>query len=54
MVVGVTIAEHLAWQVLAALPRRELTMLPAAALDAYYPAGASAAACVAASSRDAA
>ena len=26
-----------AWQVLAVLPRRELTMLPAAALDAYYP-----------------
>ena len=27
----------LAWQVLAALPRRELTMLPAGALDTYYP-----------------
>jgi V/A-type H+/Na+-transporting ATPase subunit B len=27
----------LAWQVLAALPRRELTMLPADALDTYYP-----------------
>jgi V/A-type H+/Na+-transporting ATPase subunit B len=27
----------LAWQVLAALPRRELTMLPVEALDAYYP-----------------
>jgi len=27
-----------AWQALAVLPRRELTMLPAAALDAYYPA----------------
>jgi len=26
-----------AWQVLAALPRRELTMLPAELLDAYYP-----------------
>ena len=26
-----------AWQALAALPRRELTMLPAEALDAYYP-----------------
>ena len=26
-----------AWQVLAALPRRELTMLPASLLDAYYP-----------------
>jgi V/A-type H+-transporting ATPase subunit B len=26
-----------AWQVLAALPRRELTMLPARFLDAYYP-----------------
>jgi V/A-type H+-transporting ATPase subunit B len=25
-----------AWQALAVLPRRELTMLPAAALDAYY------------------
>ena len=30
-----------AWQVLAALPRRELTMLPARFLDAYYPAEAS-------------
>jgi V/A-type H+/Na+-transporting ATPase subunit B len=30
-----------AWQVLAALPRRELTMLPARFLDAHYPAGAS-------------
>ena len=30
-----------AWQVLATLPRRELTMLPARFLDAYYPAGAS-------------
>jgi len=28
----------LAWQALAVLPRRELTMLPAEALDAYYPA----------------
>ena len=27
-----------AWQTLAVLPRRELTMLPATALDAYYPA----------------
>jgi len=27
----------LAWQVLAILPRRELTMLPAEALNAYYP-----------------
>ena len=26
-----------AWQVLAALPRRELTMLPAKLIDAYYP-----------------
>jgi V/A-type H+-transporting ATPase subunit B len=26
-----------AWQALAVLPRRELTMLPGAALDAYYP-----------------
>ena len=26
-----------AWTVLAALPRSELTMLPAALLDAYYP-----------------
>jgi V/A-type H+-transporting ATPase subunit B len=26
------------WQALAMLPRRELTMLPAEALDAYYPA----------------
>jgi len=26
-----------AWQVLAALPRRELTMLPAGLLDTYYP-----------------
>jgi V/A-type H+-transporting ATPase subunit B len=26
-----------AWQALAVLPRRELTMLPAEALDAYYP-----------------
>ena len=26
-----------AWQVLAALPRRELTMLPASLIDAYYP-----------------
>jgi len=26
-----------AWQALAVLPRRELTMLPASALDAYYP-----------------
>jgi len=26
-----------AWRALAALQRRELTMLPAAALDAYYP-----------------
>jgi V/A-type H+-transporting ATPase subunit B len=29
-----------AWQVLAALPRRELTMLSAGLLDAYYPDGA--------------
>jgi len=29
-----------AWQVLAALPRRELTMLSPALLDAYYPDGA--------------
>ena len=28
-----------AWQVLAALPRRELTMLPAGQSDAYYPGG---------------
>jgi V/A-type H+-transporting ATPase subunit B len=28
-----------AWRALAVLPRRELTMLSAAALDAYYPAG---------------
>jgi V/A-type H+-transporting ATPase subunit B len=28
-----------AWQVLATLPRRELTMMPAAALDAHYPHG---------------
>jgi V/A-type H+/Na+-transporting ATPase subunit B len=28
-----------AWRVLATLPRRELTMLPAEALDARYPAG---------------
>jgi V/A-type H+-transporting ATPase subunit B len=28
-----------AWQVLAALPRRELTMLPPRLLDAYYPTG---------------
>lgn len=28
-----------AWQALAVLPRRELTMLSAAALDAYYPGG---------------
>jgi V/A-type H+-transporting ATPase subunit B len=28
-----------AWQALAVLPRRELTMLSSAALDAYYPAG---------------
>jgi V/A-type H+-transporting ATPase subunit B len=28
-----------AWQVLAALPRRELTMLPTRLLDAYYPGG---------------
>lgn len=28
-----------AWQALAVLPRRELTMLSAAALDAHYPAG---------------
>ena len=27
----------LAWHTLAVLPRRELTMLPADALDAYYP-----------------
>jgi V/A-type H+-transporting ATPase subunit B len=27
-----------AWQALGVLPRRELTMLPAAVLDAYYPA----------------
>ena len=26
-----------AWRALAALERRELTMLPATALDAYYP-----------------
>ncbi len=31
-----------AWQALAVLPRRELTMLSAAALDAYYPASPSA------------
>jgi V/A-type H+/Na+-transporting ATPase subunit B len=31
-----------AWQALATLPRRELSMLPAAALDAYYPAAAGA------------
>lgn len=30
-----------AWRVLAALPRRELTMLPSRFLDAYYPSGAS-------------
>ncbi len=30
-----------AWQVLATLPRRELTMVPARFLDAYYPSGAS-------------
>jgi V/A-type H+/Na+-transporting ATPase subunit B len=30
-----------AWRVLATLPRRELTMLPARFLDAHYPAGAS-------------
>jgi len=30
-----------AWQVLASLPRRELTMVPATFLDAYYPAEAS-------------
>jgi len=30
-----------AWQVLAALPRRELTMLPTSVLDAYYPGGSS-------------
>ncbi len=29
----------LAWQVLGVLPRRDLTMLPTAALDRYYPAG---------------
>jgi hypothetical protein len=29
-----------AWQVLAALPRRELTMLSTGLLDAYYPDGA--------------
>jgi hypothetical protein len=28
---------RLAWQVLAVLPRRELSMLPAEALDTYYP-----------------
>jgi V/A-type H+-transporting ATPase subunit B len=28
-----------AWQVLAALPRRELVMLPAALIDAFYPGG---------------
>ena len=28
-----------AWQVLAALPRRELTMVPSGLLDAYYPGG---------------
>jgi V/A-type H+/Na+-transporting ATPase subunit B len=28
-----------AWQVLAALPRSELTMLPAGLIDAYYPGG---------------
>ena len=28
-----------AWQALGVLPRRELTMIPAATLDAYYPAG---------------
>ena len=27
-----------AWQALAVLPRRDLTMLPAEALDSYYPA----------------
>ena len=32
-----------AWQVLASLPRRELTMLPARFLDTYYPGGAAAA-----------
>ena len=26
-----------AWEVLAALPRRELTMVPDGLLDAYYP-----------------
>jgi V/A-type H+/Na+-transporting ATPase subunit B len=31
-----------AWQALAVLPRRELTMLSAASLDAYYPASAAA------------
>ena len=29
-----------AWQALAVLPRRDLTMLPAEALDSYYPAAA--------------
>jgi V/A-type H+-transporting ATPase subunit B len=33
-----------AWQVLGVLPRRELSMLSAAALDSYYPDGAAAAA----------
>jgi V/A-type H+-transporting ATPase subunit B len=33
-----------AWRVLGTLPRRDLVMLPAAALDAYYPDGAGAAA----------
>jgi V/A-type H+/Na+-transporting ATPase subunit B len=28
-----------AWRVLATLPRRQLTMLPARLLDAYYPGG---------------
>jgi V/A-type H+-transporting ATPase subunit B len=28
---------RLAWQVLAVLPRKELAMLPAEALDTYYP-----------------
>jgi V/A-type H+/Na+-transporting ATPase subunit B len=30
---------QLAWQVLAVLPRKELAMLPAETLDAYYPGG---------------
>jgi V/A-type H+-transporting ATPase subunit B len=40
---GLTETLGRAWQVLASVPRQELTMLPARFLDTYYPVGEAAA-----------